>query len=244
MAPEMIPFNRSRRRRLLWFSLPVVLILLLISGKLFSLQLLAANASGSYSHGDGGGVVSAGNSAKFANVIEDYVAYFNTGDGYALSKDLPKARQEFEAALALAPEAESCKIRVNLELAIEKMGDEKKSASDATAAKALYTGALQVIKEASPGCFEPNNPGNREQQGQQLTDAKKRLEENLKLPTPPPAAPPPSTPPSTPPPMDPNQAKLNRLQQQQQQNQLDHANGAAQDQTKGQNPASPGQRRW
>ncbi|WP_052663643.1 tetratricopeptide repeat protein [Psychromicrobium lacuslunae] len=176
-APTPKPARLVLRRRLLIFTIPLVLLVLLIAGKFLSVSIASAQLNAAFARGDAAGVHSAAGVLKFANLLEPYKAWFNDGDGYVLQGDFEAAKGQFEEALRLAPEKESCKVRVNLVLTLEKLGDAKKAAGDQSGAKALYDNGLAVTDQAPEGCFQQGSEGNQQGEGQSLQESKERLNE-------------------------------------------------------------------
>lgn len=165
------------RRKLLLGSAPLLLLLLLLAAKTLSVGIASAQLESAFAKGDAAGVHAAAGVLKVANVIEPYKAWFNDGDGYLLSGDFESAKPEFEQALALASSTESCRVRVNLVLTVEKLGDAKRAAGEQSAAQALYDQGISVIDAAPQGCFQAGSSGNQQGEGQQLQDAKGRLQQ-------------------------------------------------------------------
>lgn len=166
-----------RRRLLLWSAVPVFLALC-VAAKLLSLGVLGEQAAGAFGAGDAAAVQKAADGLNLANVVEQHKAPFAAGDARALAGDYAAARHLFQEALAAVPEgsADECSVRINLSLAIERMGDEKVKAEDPASAAALFAEALDVAGAAPEGCFAPGTaPG----AGQQLTDAEARLNDKL-----------------------------------------------------------------
>ncbi len=143
---------QRRRRLLIWSVLPVLLVLCL-AAKLLSVGVLAGNAARAFDAGDSGAVADAAAGLRIANVIEPHKAPFAEGDGLFLAGDFGAARQRFEEALALAPEADGCAVRVNLVLSIERLGDAEVTAGDPTAAGRLFAEGLAVVEAAPAGCL-------------------------------------------------------------------------------------------
>ena len=83
---------------------------------------------------------------SFLNVVERHKAPFARGDAFVLAGDLDSARAQFEQALELAPpdSIDSCQIRVNLALALEKLGDAAKAAGDDAGATRKLGRAVQI----------------------------------------------------------------------------------------------------
>ncbi|MHA7304758.1 hypothetical protein ACX80E_05860 [Arthrobacter sp. TMN-49] len=172
-APERL----RRRRKLLLASAPVALVTVVVALKLLSLPISAAQAENSYAGGQADGTLKAGQAMGVLNMVERYKAHFAQGDGFVLRGDFLKAREQFVAALELVPANESCKVRVNLVLSLEKLGESKEQAGDPASAKALYAQGREVIAQAPPDCFAPESENNQDGEGEALTEAQKRLAE-------------------------------------------------------------------
>ncbi|MGP9501707.1 tetratricopeptide repeat protein [Specibacter sp. AOP5-B1-6] len=166
-----------RRRRLLWGSSPVVLISVVVAVKLLSLPLSAGLAGTAYDGGDADGTVRAAQAMGTLNVVERYKAHFALGDGHVLRGDFEQARQEFSRALDLVPANESCKVRVNLVLSLEKLGDAQEKAGDPASAKELFSQGSEVVAQAPRDCFAPNSENNKDGEGDALKQAQERLAE-------------------------------------------------------------------
>ena len=162
-----------RKRRLLWAALPAAVVLA-ASVKLLSLAPLGAAAEDAFGDGNAPALAAAADWLGILNLVEPYKADFARGDAYALRGDFEAARTSFERALRGAPESDGCRIRVNLALSIEKLGDARRN-TDGVAAKAFYLDALAVIKAAPPGCFAAGGRGNADGEGKRLSEAGERL---------------------------------------------------------------------
>ncbi|GAA3407066.1 hypothetical protein [Pseudarthrobacter polychromogenes] len=170
----------SRRRLLAWSAIPVILMLC-VAAKLLSLGLLGARAAGAYEANDAASVRSAAEALHVVNLIEPHKAPLAAGDADVLAGDFAAARLRFEEALGLVPprqsgSAEACVIRVNLVLAIERLGDEKLGAEDPAAAAVLFEEALAAVAAAPDDCFSEHLPADT---GDRLAGAEVRLQEKL-----------------------------------------------------------------
>ncbi|WP_120522212.1 hypothetical protein [Arthrobacter celericrescens] len=163
-----------RRRRLLTAAVPAVVVVA-AAAKLLSLAPLGAVAEGAFTGKDGSALAAAAEWLGAVNVIEPYKADFARGDAHVLRGDFAAARASFVTALSGAPERDGCRIRVNLVLSIEKLGDGRGNAGDDAGARTLYQEGLGVIHQAPPGCFEPGGEGNTQGEGGRLSDARERL---------------------------------------------------------------------
>lgn len=167
--------NRGPRgRKLLWAALPSAVVLL-ASAKMLSLGPLGTAAEDAFTGKDAPALAAAADWLGALNLIEPYKADFARGDAQVLSGDFAAARASFEAALRAAPESEGCRIRVNLVLSIEELGDARKEGGDDAAANALYQDGLDIIAGAPRGCFEAGAQGNTQGEGGRLSEARERL---------------------------------------------------------------------
>lgn len=236
--------RQVRRRRLLLWSTPAVLVAVLLAAKLLSLPLLASAAGSAYQRGDGDGTYRAGQSLKVANLVEPYKAPFAAGDGLALAGNNEGARGEFEQALPLANPAEACMVRVNLALTIEKLGDAKTAAGDTAGAKVLYQEGIAVTDDADPGCFQPQSEGNGQGEGQALTDAKDRLEQKAGNPGSGQQDKSQGSASSPPTPAPEQQSKLDQLKQQQKGAQKERSDGETMDKNLDSQPGGYQEKGW
>lgn len=171
----------ARRRRLLaWSALPVVLAVC-IAVKLLSLGLLGGRAADAFDAADAASVRAAADALQPANLIEPHKAPFAAGDADVLDGNFAAARLRFEEALDLVPparseSAEACVIRVNLVLAIERLGDEKLQAGEPAPAAGLFREALAAAEAAPDRCFSEGQPGGT---GDRLAGADARLQQKL-----------------------------------------------------------------
>jgi tetratricopeptide (TPR) repeat protein len=164
------------RKRLAVWSLPFVLALALVAAKLLTMVALGDEAVRAYASGNVTGTENAGQRLEFLNLIEPHKAPFVRGDARVLAGDYDGARAAFEEALALAPRdsRESCQIRVNLALSLEKLGQAAQTAGHADVAKQYFDRVQQVVNDAPPGCFEGDA---QDEEGQQLRDAQQRAQD-------------------------------------------------------------------
>jgi hypothetical protein len=169
--------RRQRRKRLLLWSSPVILLALPMAGKLLSLPILAGAADSSFAEGSSEGVVRAAQGLDTANFVEPWKAHFALGDGHVLGGNFAAARNEFAEALELRPGPEECKVRLNLVLTLEHLGDAQAKAGDTPSALDFYRQGTQVVTAAPRGCFAPQGEGNKSGEGENLKAAGGRLAE-------------------------------------------------------------------
>lgn len=189
------------RRRLLVYSAPVALILVVAIVKLLSVVVAGDAATAAYTERDSNGLRRAVDTLAVFNVIEPEKAPFAAGALAVLDNRLAEADREFSASLARTESAESCAVRVNLELVRETLGDRAAAALDNRAALDYYVGARTVVEQAPQGCFAGNSDPDPQRQTVR-NEALPRLAQKIQAAqtAPPPPPPPPSavTPPSPP----------------------------------------------
>ncbi|WP_245953532.1 hypothetical protein [Arthrobacter silvisoli] len=169
--------RRPQRRvpRPAWAALPAVVVLA-AAAKLLSVTPLGTAAEDAFTGEDAPALAAAADWLGAVNVIEPHKADFARGDAQVLHGDFAAARTSFEAALRSAPGRDGCRIRVNLVLSIEKLGDGRWNAGDDAGGRTLYREGLGVIQQAPPGCFESGGEGNAQGEGSRLSDARARLD--------------------------------------------------------------------
>ena len=178
-SPTVAEYRRRLRRRLLLWSAPVVLVVLLVALKLLSLPVFAGLAQQAY---DDRAYERAGSLSEplgVANLVEPWVHHFDRGTAYAQVGVLDVARQEFVTALALAPDDAtiSCVIRTDLVLTIEAQGDAALLELRYADAEELYQLGQRTIDEAPEGCFVPPEDPQQPDTSRPLEDADGRLGE-------------------------------------------------------------------
>ncbi|ALO66786.1 hypothetical protein AS189_10100 [Arthrobacter alpinus] len=176
-APSLQAAARHRRRKLLLMAAPAVLVTAVVALKLLSLPLAAGQAAHAYEAGNADGTVRAGQSMGVLNMVERYKSHFAVGDGYVLRGDFAAAKEEFAKALELVPAQESCKVRVNLVLTLEKLGEAKEKAGDTASAMEFFAQGSETVAQAPRDCFAPSSPNNEDGEGDALRDAAKRLQD-------------------------------------------------------------------
>jgi hypothetical protein len=185
------------RRRLLLYSAPVAVLLVLVVLKLVSAVAAGQWAASAFRDGDADGVRSAAAIMGTVNVVESERAHSAAGAAAVLDDRLGEADGRFTQALAAG---ESCAVRVNLELVRETLGDRAFAVLDGHGATEHYLRALEVVEQASADCFAGNADPDRERRAVR-EDALPRLTEKLRAaraavpPPPPPAGAAPQAPP-------------------------------------------------
>lgn len=200
------PSRLLLRRRLVLFSAPVMLIVLLAAVKMISVVVAGNSAVTNFTDRDEEALGRDTSTLGVLNVLEQARAPFAAGTLAVLQGRLDEADRHFSDALARTSTEDACPVLVNLELVRERQGDIDGWEGRSDDARERYRNALAVVEGAPGGCFANNNDPDPERRAVR-NDSAARLAAKLAgvdnaLPPPPPAPPPaPPPPPSAPPPV-------------------------------------------
>ncbi len=200
------PSRLLLRRRLVLFSAPVMLIVLLAAVKMISVVVAGNSAVTNFTDRDEEALGRDTSTLGVLNVLEQARAPFAAGTLAVLQGRLDEADRHFSDALARTSTEDACPVLVNLELVRERQGDIDGWEGRSDDARERYRNALAVVEGAPGGCFANNNDPDPERRAVR-NDSAARLAAKLagvdNAPPPPPPAPPPAPPPppSAPPPV-------------------------------------------
>lgn len=192
----------SLRRRLLVFSAPIAVLMVIALLKMCSVVIAGGLAASDFAQKDAGALRTDVAALDVLNVVEPAKAYFAAGNLAVLDGRLEDADKQFTQALAHTDPADSCDTRVNLELVRETLGDKAAGVLDVEKAVANYRSALAAVNDAPAGCFEGNADSDQERRAVRDAAAA-RLEgkiDDMAVAPPPPPPPPAAAPPPPPPP--------------------------------------------
>lgn len=178
---------RRKRRLLLLWSLPVMLIAFLAALKLLSAIALNMAGTSAYEHANHNTAAERFESLEFFNVVEPWKAYFNQGTAIYAGGEFFEAKEQLEVALDLVPKGEpgappgkeECDVRTNLSLSLEGLGDEAMAAGDPAMGANYFTQAQTALSN----CGESGGNGGEEaqeaeeRQEQSQSDAEQQQEE-------------------------------------------------------------------
>src|SRR5699024_9974143 len=165
-----------RRRRLLRWSLPVVVLAALVAVKFLSAVGLNLIGTSSYDRANYSTAAARYVNTQFVNVVQPWKAYYNEGTAHYSAGKFFTSGQRLEIALDKVPKApegeprgpEECAVRVNYSLALEGTADETLAVGDAEMAEQYYTQALEMLAD----CAESGEGG------ETAEDAQERQEES------------------------------------------------------------------
>lgn len=142
------------RRRLLIYSAPVVVLMLILVVKMVSVVVTGNAAVQHFAKTDVAALSGDVDTLRILNIVEPAKAHYAAGTLAVLNNRLDEADREFETALQRTDHEESCAVRTNLVLVRQSRGDAAAAAFEAPAAVDHYIAAKQVIEEAPVGCFD------------------------------------------------------------------------------------------
>jgi hypothetical protein len=203
MAASRLPSRLKLRRRLLMFSAPVVVVMLLAAVKMISVFAAGNSAESHFTAGEVSGLRADVSTLRIVNVIEQDKALFAAGALAVLEGRLDQADAQFSEALSRTGSAQSCATRVNLELVRERQGDLEAWEGRPNQARDGYRSALTVVEGAPAGCFAGNADPDVERRAIREDSAARLAAKMANLTTAAPtlpAPPPPAVAPSPPPP--------------------------------------------
>ena len=192
----------TRRRRLLLWSAPVVLLLVVAMIKVSSMVLASHWAAADFARHDADALRSDVATLSVLDVVVPAETSFAAGALAVLDGRLDEADRRFSDVVGTDPT--SCPARVNLVLVRETLGDNAVGEGNGPKAIDRYRTALTVVLDAPDGCFASNDDPDTERRAIRA-ESEARLRAKLAvlerplppLPPPPAAAPPP--PPAAPP---------------------------------------------
>jgi hypothetical protein len=191
------------RRKLLVFSAPVALLVVVAVVKSLSVVIAGDMAASAYADRDTTGLRRAVDSLTVLNVVEPAKAYFAAGGLAVLDNRLEDADRQFSESLSRSSDAESCPVRVNLELVRETLGDRASGELDGRTAVSRYRAARAIVEQAPQGCFAANTDPDPMRHALR-DDALHRLDRKIAAQVaPPPPPPPPAAAAGSPPPPQP-----------------------------------------
>ena len=193
-----VPARVRFRRRLLALSAPPAIIVALLALKLISVVVVGDSAQRHFAAGEISGLRDDVSVLQIFNMVEPGNAEFAAGGLAVLEDRLDDADAQFSAAMERTDVAESCPVRVNLELVRERRGDIDAWEARLDEARQRYESALTVIADAPDGCFIGNTDPDADRRAVRHDAAASVRAKIAGLGTVAPLAPPPPPPPSAP----------------------------------------------
>ncbi|MCU1536014.1 MAG: hypothetical protein JWP82_365, partial [Humibacillus sp.] len=194
--PPLSAQQRRRRRRLVLASLPVVVLLVLGALRLLTLNLVAAQTVAAYEAGDRAATQQWGERQGWVEIVEPFRSAFAIGDSHVLTGSFALARPWFEQALDAVDKGgvDECRVRVNLGLTYEALGDAAQAQGRSIEAKQFYDKGIDTTSRRPPLCDAPEG----QRTGEALQQAQERMQGKSADPAQPPAQTSPDQPGDTP----------------------------------------------
>jgi hypothetical protein len=192
----------TSRRKLLLFSAPVVLVLVVLIAKSVSVVIAGQGAVTAYADRNTAALRTAVDWLRLLDIAEPAKTSFAAGDLAVLDGRPDEAERHFSDSLGHTAPADSCAVRVNLELVRETLGDRAGAAFDTRSAVDRYRAARTIVEQAPPDCFAGNadpDPQRRALRADALARLDRKIAAAQVAPPPPPPAvasgapPPPAT---------------------------------------------------
>lgn len=150
------------------------MLIAFVATRLVTLNLVHNQTLAAYQAGDPTATQTWAERQGWVNVVEQFRSPFAVGDAHALAGQFEVARPWFEQAFEQVPKGgiDDCKVRVNLGLTYEALGDAAKAAERAAEWKQFYDKGIKIVQERPNLCDAPEGG----QTGQQLQQAEQRMQ--------------------------------------------------------------------
>lgn len=171
--------RKALRKKLIVFSLPVLVVFLVVATKFLSLAIFSDQGLRAYESGAYSKSSQSYSLLRFVNVIEPYKAWFNQGTAQLQAKQYAFAETLLQNALDRSDDAHECQIRVNLVLSI--VGQADAAAADKKYQDAIlhYDRAKSVIDARDCGLKISASSG-KTKAGDQEKEADEKLKQQDK----------------------------------------------------------------
>lgn len=167
--------RKAKRKQLLKYSAPLIVIICVLSLKLASPWFLYSQFHKSYASGNYAQAAGKISVLTIFNFMEPYKVYFNRGTSQYMAQNFESARKDLTIALERAPKEKECIVRVNLVLTLVAIADQHITNKNLDEAIVVYDDAKAIIDARDCG-LQLNN----QTQSNQNNDAEKKLQEQRK----------------------------------------------------------------
>jgi hypothetical protein len=181
----------------------MVVVLLIVAAKLASVAVVGESVVTDYANRDTAALSDDVAILHLFNVIEPARTSYADGALAVLRNRLPDAEREFGDALSRTASADSCPVRVDLELVRETLGDQAAASADHDTAVRKYSAAKDIVTPAPANCFMGNTDTDarrRVVRAETLARLEAKLATMSRQQAAPPPPPPEGAPPAPPPP--------------------------------------------
>lgn len=167
--------------RPLWYSIPILVIALVIAGYLIGLTLWSQSSLNQWKAGDYESAQAGyeGQRTWTGIGIEAWVAHYNLGTTLVRQDRVDEGVEELRAAFELVPKAREvqpgrlepfsyeCRVRVNLAIGLEIQGDKLRSSGSTGNAVSVYQEAQDTISPCQTASGGSGQSGDQNQSGEQ-----------------------------------------------------------------------------
>lgn len=182
-----------RALRPLWFSIPILVIVLMIAGYLIGLRLWSQSSLKQWEASDYETAQAGyeGQRTWTGIGIEAWVAHYNLGTTLVRQDRLDEGVEELRAAFELVPKAREvqpgrlepfsyeCRVRVNLAIGLEIQGDKLRSSGSTGNAVSFYQEAQDTISPCQTASGSSGQSGDQNQSsGQSGSESNNPADEN------------------------------------------------------------------
>lgn len=210
---DLRPENpRAGRRRVLYLAgLLPLLVALAFTFKVMTMRHHDGDGSSAWHAGNGAKALEEYSANQSVNLLQPWLAPFDSGDAAFRLGDYPRARGLFTDALGSVPHKQECTVRINLALTDEAIGDAASKAGRPDDATDAWQDGVTALDQGD--C--PTHAGLGKKQSQDAAAVRARLEQKLN----PPPQPPQQQQPQQNPPKGGGQSQKQQQQQKRQQKQ-------------------------
>lgn len=156
--------RKHMRKLLLLISIPFIIIIGLLLFKTTSMYVLAGQTISLYEQQEYEKANDKATEQKSVNLLEEWLAYYNSGVSLSAQNKHPEAIEEYKKAKHLVGNKipALCYIDANLALSYEKNGDLLVERGNRIEAEKNYLLAIELSENALPECNTPQSGGTGE----------------------------------------------------------------------------------
>lgn len=172
--------RKRLRKKLLLYSLPIVVLVLPMALKLTSLSFVTAVASSQYDTEKFDESSRTFKGLLWLNVIESYKAHYNYGSSLVMAKQYEKAQAALERALLGAPVEYECFVRLNLVYAYKLPADQAMEQKDYEQAIILYDKVKAVVDARDCGITYQDGQAKADGASEETMEANEQMDKEYK----------------------------------------------------------------
>lgn len=173
-AMDYETIRHRKRRKLLFYSLPVMVVIVVVATKLVIYGAVAMIGDNQYKNANYSQAASTYRVNLLLNMIDPYLSDFAHGTAALQAGDLDSAEHSLTTALAEAPSPFVCFVRANLALVYERQADSLVKNNDDKNAVTKYSAAIETA--TGDNCTQPRSGASQQEADarQQAAQTEKR----------------------------------------------------------------------